>query len=68
MRIGKNKCADCGSPDLFAVAPGQDMIRTALLMLRAGRPDQVWCEPCWMKRFGAKPPRERKPVAKSAKR
>ena len=54
MKIRGCKCADCGSRELFAVAPGSDALREAMVMLERGRPGKAWCEKCWMRRWAPK--------------
>jgi len=41
---------DCGSDQVFAVAPGQEADRAAgLFSLTPGKRPQAWCEACWIK-------------------
>jgi hypothetical protein len=45
-------CNDCGSAQVFAVAPGQEPERAGdLFTLSRGSLPQAWCEACWHSRF-----------------
>lgn len=45
-------CIDCGSPDAFAVAPGNDETRAVGLLLARNIPTVAWCQSCWLRHWG----------------
>jgi hypothetical protein len=44
---------DCGSEDLFSVAPGTEGEACDLFAIRRPVPARAWCVECWGKKFGA---------------
>jgi hypothetical protein len=50
-------CADCGSRNVFAVAPGQHL--DAPNPEVAATPVKAWCLSCWSGRFAAEVPKPR---------
>lgn len=39
---------DCGSPDIVAIAPGDEPERAAdLFIVARGEPARCWCAACW---------------------
>lgn len=55
MTVFPSACA-CGSTVLAAIKPGEDgetmILRGEEVVMRDGIPDQAWCLPCWLARFG----------------
>lgn len=49
----ERRCTACGNPQIAAVAPGSETVRSDLLNLAldAGRPLVGWCMACWVQRF-----------------
>lgn len=55
MRLNELRCTECGNDEVIAVWPGQQGVQGDLFTVLRDRPVKIWCELCWLKRFGPKP-------------
>lgn len=60
MRLDELRCSDCGSDQIISIWPGKEGNQGDLFRLTPYRMVRCWCEMCWVKRFGPKPPPPRR--------
>lgn len=49
-------CTTCGNTEVMALRPPSNPLVHAGIVIQRGEAGEMWCRPCWLRKFGARQP------------